>query len=270
MKKILPILLACVLILLVGCFSTSKIKIGTVKNQTVTEEAFIRVHGRSVAFWDEETNCKQIFFDDMTAMIEALRSGQVDEISTYESVGKYLADRNQDFEWTMSNPVLTDAFCFAMREEDLILQKELDDVITKMNSDGTLIKLTKNFVDESYHDYTPTLVEMPFFDYKPTVKIGFTGDLPPFDLITDDGSPAGFNTAVLAEISKRIGKNFELVQVEQKNRVDALNSHKIDVLFWKLVPGNDKFIPDGFNQPAGILLTEPYFSDEIIHIRLRK
>ena len=270
MKKILPILLACVLILLISCVSINKIKIGMVKNQTVAEELFIKAYGKSVTFWSEEINCKQIFFNDMTAMIVALRSGQIDELSTYESVGKYLADRNQDFEWVMSNPVLIDGFCFAMREEDLILQKEFDDALAKMNSDGTLSKLVKSFIDASYHDYTPTLVDMPYFYDAPTVKIGFTGELPPFDLITDEGKPAGFNTAVLAEISERIGKNFELVQVEQENRVAALNSHEVDVLFWKLVPDNDKFIPDGFNQPAGILLTEPYFSDEIIHLRLRK
>lgn len=34
------------------------------------------------------------------------------------------------------------------------------------------------------------------------VKVGVTGDLPPLDLILPDNSPAGFNTALLADVDK--------------------------------------------------------------------
>ena len=128
----------------------------------------------------------------------------------------------------------------------------------------------KDFVGESYQATLPAATEMPFFYNAPTIKIGFTADLPPFDLVSAEGKPAGFNIAVLAAISKRIRKNFEFVQVEHSERTEALATHNVDVLFWKFVPSDDKSLPQGFNQPAGIIVTDSYFSDEIVHVRLRK
>ena len=47
----------------------------------------------------------------------------------------------------------------------------------------------------------------------------------------NENSPAGFNTAVLAEISKRINKNFELVDIDSNARAVALTSKKLTLYF---------------------------------------
>ena len=59
-----------------------------------------------------------------------------------------------------------------------------------------------------------------------------TGALPPMDYVAADGTPAGFNTAQLAEISQRIGKNIELVVVDSVDRAAALASGTVDAVFW--------------------------------------
>ena len=41
-----------------------------------------------------------------------------------------------------------------------------------------------------------------------------------------------FNTAVLAEIGKRLGKNIELVQVDSVGRALALAQGNVDAVFW--------------------------------------
>ena len=69
--------------------------------------------------------------------------------------------------------------------------------------------------------------------------------MPPLDLVLADGTPAGFNTAVLAEISKRIGKNFEVTDID----------------------GN---APQDIDKTPEIEITVPYFKDEIVHIGLKK
>ena len=73
---------------------------------------------------------------------------------------------------------------------------------------------------------------MPLIEGAETIKVAITGLMPPIDYIAPDGTPAGFNTAVLAEISKRIGKNIELVQVNSLGRATALASGTVDVVFW--------------------------------------
>lgn len=65
-----------------------------------------------------------------------------------------------------------------------------------------------------------------------TVKVAITGSHPPMDYVAADGTPAGFNTAILSEIGKRIGKNIELVQVDSVGRAAALASGTVDVVFW--------------------------------------
>ena len=96
-----------------------------------------------------------------------------------------------------------------------------------------------------------------------------TGDLPPLDLILADNSPAGFNTAMLAEIAKRLGRNIEIVQIETGSRSAALTSKLIDVVFWVIVPlGNNK-IPIDIDKPEGLELSNPYFQDNVALIKLK-
>ena len=74
--------------------------------------------------------------------------------------------------------------------------------------------------------------EFETFDGADTIKVGVTGDLPPFDYMTEAGEPEGFNKVILAEIGKRIGKNIELVSIDSGSRAIALSSGQIDVVFW--------------------------------------
>ena len=97
-----------------------------------------------------------------------------------------------------------------------------------------------------------------------------TGDLPPLDYVSADGKAAGFNTALLAEISKLVRQNFELVQIDSGARAAALTSGKVDVVFWAAVPINDTLAPPDCDKPEGVILTEPYYTDKIIHIKLKK
>lgn len=96
----------------------------------------------------------------------------------------------------------------------------------------------------------------------PTYKIGITGDYPPFDYVSADGTPAGFNVAILNAISEKAGINFQIIQVEAPARITALNSGEIDVVFWM---GYSKF--DGYEPVAkGLQLTDAYHSERMVAV----
>ena len=200
-------------------------------------------------------------------MVAALEAGQIEILSTYETVGDYLTTQNQNFEQTKFSAIPQHVFCCALREEDVALRKEFDTAILKISSDGTLAHLVKAYIGGSTD--LPA-IEMPAFYGADTIKIGVTGDLPLLDYIRPDNMPAGFNTAVLSEISQRIGKNFVLVQVAGGARAVALTSGKVDVIFWAVVPNEQGNIPQDFDKPVGVILTKPYFADEIVHVKLKK
>lgn len=267
MKKFLllvPIFAA--MIFLTGCGSDDTIKVGAIKYLNVTEDELNEALLKSGKFTD---NRKYVLYENLNTMTAALLAGQIDELGTYRTVALYLTANHPEHQWEISAPVMSNVFCCAMRAEDFALKKEFDAAIKQMVKDGTLTKILKHYLDESVRGVEPSAVELPTIYGAPTLKIGVTGDLPLLDYIQPDGIPAGFNTAMLAEISRIIGKNFVLVQIESSARDIALTSKQVDVIFWAVEPEDD-ILPDNFDTPDGMILTEPYFTDGAVYVKIVK
>lgn len=210
------------------------------------------------------------YFNKMNDMQMALDAGQIDMLSTYQNVADYMLQRNDDNELLPTEKILSDSFCFAVREGDTMLQRDLNKAIKAMTTDGTLIKLTKQYITDLKHGAEPPAVPITHIDGADTIKVAVTGDLPPFDMILADGTPAGFSTAVLAELSRRINKNIELVSIDSAARASILSSKGADVVFWVAVPKESTLIPANIDQPAGIIISDPYYHDNIAHVGLKK
>ena len=138
-----------------------------------------------------------------------------------------------------------------------------------MKADGSLDKLAKEYVTDIEKGKEPPTVEIPMTDGAQIIKVGVTGDLPPLDYVSADGKAAGFNTALLAEIAKRSGKNIEVIDIDSGARAAALSSGQIDVVFWVVVPTTNK-VPTDIDKPEGVELSEPYFKDDVEHLKLKK
>ncbi len=191
-------------------------------------------------------------FDSLTSMTMALQSGDIDCMSLYDSVANYVCAKNSDLEvdatyvydydemayeddsiLEMTRGISSDEFTFMMLEGNEALRDEFDSAIADIKKDGTLTKLTKEFIIKAdFSTDAPASPEFESFDGADTIKVGVTGDLPPFDYMTEAGEPEGFNKAILTEIGKRIGKNIELVSIDTGSRALALSSGNIDVVFW--------------------------------------
>jgi len=206
------------------------------------------------------------YFDKMNDMQLALDSGQIDMLSIYQSVADYMLQNSSDKELLPTNKNLSDSFCFAVRKGDTMLKNDLNKAIKEMTNDGTLIKLSKQYIIEIKGGTEPPAVEISEIEGADTIKVAVTGDLPPFDMISADGTPTGFSTAVLSEVSKRIGKNIELISIDSGARASILSSKGADVVFWVAVPKDSTLIPANIDQPEGIAISEPYYHDNIVHI----
>ena len=277
MKKIFTFLMLITL-LMTGCGSqggddvnkvsdTDKVKLGMITRLNASEENF----GEFMKQVEDTLNVKisshrPIFFDSLNQMQPALQSGQIDEISTYRSVARYMIAKEPHFEVLKDHSLeFIDSFCFALREDETELKDSLNTVIKEMQSDGTLERLTKEYITAINAETDPPAIELPHFDNADTIKVAVTGDLPPLDFVSVDGKAAGFNTAVLAEIGNRLSKNIELVNIESGARASALTSKQADVIFWAIVPVSE-IIPSDSDKPDGVILTEPYYKDKITHV----
>ncbi len=283
MKKIFILLMIFALVLMTGCGGSdgskggdktsdaNEVKVGMITHLNASEQkmgdiynALVQKAGLHLAKY------KPVFFDNLSTMQAGLDAGNVDQISTYACVANYLTAANDKYAAVedLKTVGLADSFCFAVRKDDAQLKADLDKAIDAMKSDGTLDKLVAEYIANVKPDNIPK-VDIPNVDGAETLKIGITGDLPPFDLVTADNSPAGFNTAMLAEIAKRLNRNVELVQIDSAARSSALASGQIDVIFWTIVPANADF-PADIDKPEGVELSAPYFKDDVTHLKLKQ
>ena len=186
---------------------------------------------------------KVVFYDSLDSMLMGLISGEVDTLNVPDSTAKYLSSVNDQVKQISFyypekaegfSQDLLDQICngysFMMLEENSDLRDQFDQVIAEMKEDGTLDELIKTHITDVAESGDTEVVAFEEFDGEP-IRVAVTGSLPPIDYVAVDGSFAGFNTAILAEIGKRLEKNIELVQVDSIGRALALAQGKVDAVF---------------------------------------
>ncbi|MBQ6919925.1 MAG: transporter substrate-binding domain-containing protein [Synergistaceae bacterium] len=208
------------------------------------------------------------FYDSLMAMQMALRSEQIDEIVLPEPVVMYLmAKAPQDYEIQFSLNMMPSTISFGFKRGNDALKKDFDEAIKAMKKDGTLMTLEEHFIN-GISSSDPEEVKFTEFKGAKSIKVAVTGDLPPIDYIAADGRPTGYNTAILAEIGKRLKRNIRVMSVDAGGRSAALASGRADVVFWYRNTEGIK-TPKKFGKNLknvmidslsdGILLSEPYY-----------
>ena len=197
------------------------------------------------------------FYDSLMLMQMALSRSEIDVLVAPECVGEYMLRTNPNYKLRglMINKIPT-LLAFGFLEEKKDLRDRFNKAIEDMEREGTIVILTRDFISGP-GAMNPYAVEFEHFDGAETINIAVTGEQPPLDYVSSDGKPAGFNTAILAEIGKRLRVNINIVIVETGSRVMALNSGRADVVFWFQV------FPNNLAQldiPAGVITSTPYYA----------
>ena len=266
MKKIIAtILLLAIAIVSVPALADG-IRIGSLTFIGVTEDDSRSWPAEAAAKGVEEAlfenDITYTFFDNLQSMLLALNSGEIDCFTIVSSTANYIAARNEGLVATPQNLDIQVGFCIAMLTENSTRIEAIDGAIAAMQADGTLDRLKEQYIYALGAD-DPEPVALPVIEGAETIRIAVTGDLPPMDVILSDGTPAGFNTAFLAELSQRIGVNFEPVSVESSARAVAISSGVVDALFWTrgTYDANDSTLLYPLDNLEGIVISAPYLLD---------
>ena len=265
-----------------------------------------------------------VYYDTLDAMLMALNAGDIGSMEIYQSVGRYLCATNDNlrlgmcydlskarnaFAQRVFSTILGNDFAFLMLEENAELRDQFSEAIASMKADGTLDRLVQEQIEAVIAGGEAEPITMPVADGARTIRVAVTGSLPPMDYVAADGTPAGFNTAVLAEIASRTGLNIDLVVVDSIGRAAALASGTVDAVFWTRTSAEDARIRamseaefqtekaemeaaqteeenvvieritaiaenpvsayDSADMPEGTIATEAYYSDVFIPVELR-
>lgn len=230
---------------------------------------------------NDHTTSKARFYDSLILMQMALNSGEINEMILPDFVAEYLQKIDKRYAPSCVSNSGTMNLCFGFMKENKDLVNKWNSALTAMRNEYVLANLEKkyikNFPEDTSYDYIYGIdkkkkerekqnkIKFERFKDAPVVKVAVTGDLPPVDFIAEDGTPAGYSTAVLAEIGKRLKINIQLVQVNAGARTSAIASGRVDVVFWYEVHKNSAFQHD-VNED--IILSVPYLSwDKFIHLQ---
>ena len=261
----LVVLAVFVVALLSGAVSAAENKIGFLSKLNVTPEeaqknAEAWIHSGNIKVFrsGEQFITTTVFYDSLTSLVMALNAGDVYEISLPVPVAEYVMNVNDGFE--ISSLVRTMPASLALgfrKDDDPTLRNKFNEALLSMKADGTLAILRSKYIDEPGLDEPEPVKFDKYENIDTTIKVAVTGDLPPIDLIAADGTPAGFNTAVLAEIAKRLKINVELVNIDSGARAASLASKRSDVVFWFASYKGVDVQPD---VPEGVVLSETYYT----------
>lgn len=198
----------------------------------------------------------------------ALNAGEINSMALPECVAEYVFRMNQQTEargFMLGNGWMN--LVMGLKEGNEALRDKISAAINEMIKDGTLTLLIRQYIQgPEAKDATPA----PFdtFEGAETLIVAVTGDFPPIDYVDEEGQAAGYNSAMLAELGRRLHMNIKLVYTNAASRAAALMSGKADVVFWFELY-SDK--GEQFDIPEGIISTVPYYGwNKNIYVGLEK
>lgn len=258
MKKALTTLITLMLTLAVMCTSALALSFedvvpyGALKALDFELEALDQNTDDS---WTENNDEYMIEYDSFVSMQMALNSGRIKLMYCPEIVANYAKTMNPDY--YVRSYVSGNAFLMGVLPEREDLRNSLNEAITELKAEGTLDALAEQYLEGNLEFDRAEPVEG-----RETLRVVITGDYAPIDYISPDGTPNGYNVALMQAIGDKLGYNIEYVCVDFTQRLLALTTDKADVIFLIQLQAQtneeNAFVsPDG-NQ--SILVTKPYLT----------
>ena len=153
MKKEYPIMKLVSIFLVLALFAVSAMaeetgtgarQVGQLAKSNYTEEEFNRLMTENVlpSSWyvfDDDHEIQYKFFDDLSSMLMALKSGVVDEITLPQFVAEYVVSANPELEITCVQSLpdnMSLLFGFRDDERGRDLKARVNETIDGMRSDG--------------------------------------------------------------------------------------------------------------------------------------
>lgn len=262
-------------VILAGSAFGEGLKIGVLTHQNMSEEeftAFVTRQRRTDFFGWKVINTHHTpedtfkYFDSMNSLLMALQSDKIDEASLPEPSAEYIANNNPEFQvcCALRGKPVKIAMGFRDDPAGRRLCAMVNQALRAMNEDRRLGIIIEQYINQA-GKAQPGAEVFTKYDGAETVTVAVTGDLPPLDMTAADGKPIGFNTAVLAELGRRMRVNIELLNVETGARTSALMSGRANAVFWYEISDTEGKKSD---VPYGVLLSEPYYGwDTFLHLR---
>ena len=250
--KIIPTLLGCILIFLIGCTKKdpiipagwgdlSNVRIAAVFGST--GERFIKTNYENANFRG---------YDSTIDAIVDLKLGKVDYlITSYVNATNYIK-QNPDL---IIKPgyVESEGVAIAVRKDDSKLLADLSKLIQKFKEDGTLVDVVKRWVRESNVPYEPK--EIPVHEGGKVLRVGISADMEPMIFMAYD-KVIGLDAELIERIAYELKMVVEYHNVPFDALIALLDSDLVDVVISNLTSTEERRLLVNF--------TEDYYSNPLV------
>jgi len=186
---------------------------------------------RSIGFLPSEVRS----FPTSNELVTALKTRRVDGMMTTVETSKFLISADDRLDILPDNRQMRGGLAMILRMTDNVLLNELNMAISLLKGNGVLERLYEQYISGvTVNALAQTPAQLPEIPDAQTILVGINGDLPPYDYISADGRPAGFNVALMSEISRILEKNIKFVTIPSEARYSALlsSARRMDLFFW--------------------------------------
>lgn len=289
MKKKIAFIMICILMLslFTGCKELFSDAIGEI---TYIDPGDDSIEDYEAETKDPLTEKDITYYDGLTYMMLAIERNDISSFAVTESVAEYIVSKNPDLKITELEAgdgrkvVFPRGYSFLFLEENEALRDSFNEAILALRDNGMIVALQRTFIYDQIRELKMPDITLPHFDNAKTYTVAVTGDLPPLDYVDEKGVPAGYNLALLKEISEYLNININVITIESGARLLALTSKKADIVFWTRCEADEKeilskypedrfqIVFDSANNVAkrdmceGTITSLPYFSENRVTV----
>lgn len=257
--------------------------------EQISEEVVNKVIAASTMA-EDRPKIESVFYDSLTSMQMALEKGAITSIIIGRNVANYMVNHDKYVKIEDNQSGELNGYAFLLTDKNGELCNKLSDAIVTLKANGKLAELEQTYIKDVIAGSDIPKIEMPNFDGADTITVAVTGDLPPMDYVAEDGSAAGFNTALLAAVAEELQINIQIIQIDSGARSMALSTGKADVCFWARATFDEDAISEEitndedplgvpfddmskvsyatYDKPDGTIMSEIYYMEDVVSVVL--
>jgi ABC-type amino acid transport substrate-binding protein len=187
-------------------------------------------------------------FPTFNEALMALKSGRVDAVNVTKPQAAYTIKTDTSYKFIAGSGENPLQVTMLTSNKNMRLLAQINSAIKTLTDTGELDTLNKTYIE----DVSVEEVALPpVIEGADTIKVGVSGDMPPFDYLTADGKPSGYNVALMGAIAREAGFNIEFVAIPFSTKLSALVSDRVDVFFFH----------GGISSHESIVSTDVYYAN---------
>ena len=205
-------------------------------------------------------NAKIKQFNNLSDVIGALKQGNIDGIMLDKPNYNSVARTDSKLKAIMVPEYTVDVgFGFQTTDNGNALKAQMNELLTKLDEDGTIRQLTNKWYGETEPQVSIPLEELTSFNK--TLNVAIDTNKKPF-VYMNDSKPTGFEIEVLYLFCKEYGYNLNLSSVSTEVGLSGLASGDYDIACGGLYMTDESI--------ASVNFSNPYMSAEVVMVRYER